>query len=109
MLILDNISIPISKDMEVHSSVLSAWKSALESMGKLIIGMPQAANSGPELLALSSWHLYPDLFLPAYSSEVVRFHDLLVSSGGMLTVGLESGEGKSSCGLSWLLSLAHIN
>ncbi|KAJ8067785.1 hypothetical protein OCU04_003383 [Sclerotinia nivalis] len=109
MLILDNVSIPINQDMVVHSSVLSAWKSALESMEKLVTGMPQAVNSGPTLLALSTWHLYPDLLLPAHDNKVVRFLDPLVQSGGMLTVGLENAGKDDLCGVYWSLSLAHIN
>lgn len=46
MLIVANMNIPVSSDMAVYSSVMVAWKSALESMEKLVSGMPQATNIG---------------------------------------------------------------
>lgn len=107
-LIVANMNIPVSSDMAVYSSVMAAWKSALESMEKLVSGMPQATNIGPPLLALSSWHLYPDLLAMGKREVSVRFDDPLVSPGGQLTIGLstEDGEGR---GVYWSLSLAHLN
>ncbi|KAL9076452.1 MAG: hypothetical protein Q9157_003661 [Trypethelium eluteriae] len=109
MLIIANVNIPINEDMTVPSSVITAWKSALETMENLVSGMPQAVNSGPALLALSSWHLYPDLLLVGHDDAEVRFRDPLVSPGGMLTVGLIRSEKGNSHGVFWSLSLAHMN
>jgi hypothetical protein len=108
MLIVANMNISVSNDMAVYSSVMAAWKSALESMEKLVSGMPQATNIGPPLLALSSWHLYPDLLAIGDKEVPVRFNDPLISPGGNLTIGLttEDGEGR---GVYWSLSLAHLN
>jgi hypothetical protein len=108
MLIVANLNISVSNDMAVYSSVMAAWKSALESMEKLVSGMPQATNIGPPLLALSSWHLYPDLLAIGDKEVSVRFNDALISPGGNLTIGLstEDGEGR---GVYWSLSLAHLN
>ena len=109
MLIIANVNIPINQDMVVYSSVIAAWKSALESMEKLISGMPQAVNSGPTLLALSSWHLYPDILAVGQKSTEIRFNDQLVATGGVLTVGLAPSENSDSRGVYWSLSLAHLN
>jgi hypothetical protein len=108
MLIVANMNISVSNDMAVYSSVMAAWTSALESMEKLVSGMPQATNIGPPLLALSSWHLYPDLLAIGDKEVPVRFNDALISPGGNLTIGLstEDGEGR---GVYWSLSLAHLN
>jgi hypothetical protein len=65
MLIVANVNVPINSDMVVYSSLIEAWTAALESMEKLIVGMPQAIHHGPILLALSCWHLYPDLLAVA--------------------------------------------
>ncbi|KAI9690167.1 MAG: hypothetical protein M1822_009128 [Bathelium mastoideum] len=109
MLIIANVNIPINKDMTVLSSVTAAWKSALETMENIVGGMPQAVNSGPALLALSSWHLYPDLLMVGHDSGEVRFRDPLVSPGGMLTVGLARSTDEDTRGVYWSLSLAHMN
>lgn len=109
MLVIANVNIPINRDMVVYSSVIAAWKSALESMEKLISGMPQAVNSGPTLLALSSWHLYPDILAVGQKSTEIRFNDQLVATGGVLTVGLAPSENSDGQGVYWSLSLAHLN
>jgi hypothetical protein len=108
MLIVANMNISVSSDMAVYSSVMTAWKSALESMEKLVSGMPQATNIGPPLLALSSWHLYPDLLAIGEKEVSVRFNDPLISPGGKLTLGLSTGDGEGR-GVYWSLSLAHLN
>jgi hypothetical protein len=107
MLIVANMNIPVSSDMMVFSSVIPAWRSALESMEKLIGGMPHAANAGPPLLALSSWHLYPDLLAVGEKEVHVKFNDPLVSPGGRLTIGLDT-LGEEGRGIHWSLSLAHL-
>src|SRR6202044_3330770 len=76
---------------------------------KLVSGMPQAVNGGATLLALSSWHLYPDLLVVGQDSADVRFYDPVISPGGMLTVGLARVGDDESRGVYWSLSLAHVN
>lgn len=109
MLIIANVNIPINKDMEVLSSVLTAWKLALDSMERIISGMPQAANIGATLLGLSSWHIYPNLLVIGKETTQVQLNDPLVSPGGVITVGLEPVGNNKSLGLYWSLSLAHMN
>ncbi|OQV02370.1 hypothetical protein CLAIMM_07575 isoform 2 [Cladophialophora immunda] len=76
MLIIANVNIPVNYDMEVYASVKAVWKSAVESMEKLVSGMPQAVNSGPTLLGLSAWHLYPDILTFGKDSTTqVQFRD----------------------------------
>ncbi|KAL9093936.1 MAG: hypothetical protein Q9165_003859 [Trypethelium subeluteriae] len=109
MLIIANVNIPINQDMAILSSVTAAWRSALTTMENLVSGMPQAVNSGPALLALRSWHLYPDFLLVGRDDAEVRFRDPLIRSGGMLTVGLARREDGDNHGVFWSLSLAHMN
>ena len=42
------------------------------------------------LLALSAWHLFPDLSILAPHAADVRFNDHLFSKGGRLTIGLQA-------------------
>lgn len=44
-----------------YRSVIDAWVTALQGMEKVVKGTSQEASSGGLLLALSSWHLYPDM------------------------------------------------
>ncbi|KAH7039002.1 hypothetical protein B0J12DRAFT_788423 [Macrophomina phaseolina] len=111
MSILDDVEVPISTDRIVSTSIIGAWKSAMMSTEMLIGGTPQSNDSGPALLALSSWHLYPDVLVMGKESRAVHFTDHLVPPGGVLTIGLEKPHSvlkTGSNGLHWSLSLAHL-
>lgn len=109
MLILANVNIPVNNDMKVYSSVITTWKSALESMERLVGGMPQAINTcGPTMLALSAWHLYPDLLVVGHKQPEIQMRDPLVAAGGVLTVGLGKPGDEDHRGVYWSLSLAHL-
>lgn len=109
MLLIANASVPISDHMRVYQSVIPAWKAALESTEKLMSGMPQAANYGPCLLAISSWHLYPDIIVTGKTTVSHNFDDPLIRPGGTLTIGLARPGGDTFEGVFWSLSLAHLN
>ncbi|KAL4723594.1 hypothetical protein ACLX1H_009232 [Fusarium chlamydosporum] len=108
MAILDKVNLPISHDT-VYSSVMAAWKSAVETMEKLVKGMPQAVNEGSSLIALSAWHLYPDITVGESDTLPLQFSDPLVQSGGFLTIGLARPHDGEARGVFWSLSLAHLN
>jgi hypothetical protein len=56
MLVIDNLDIPVSHDMRVYSSVITAWKTALQAPEYLVTGMPQSLHqNGAILLGLSAW------------------------------------------------------
>jgi hypothetical protein len=38
MLVIDNLDIPVNHDMRVYSSVMQAWKTALQSLERMVIG-----------------------------------------------------------------------
>jgi hypothetical protein len=81
MTFLDKVDISVSRNLEVYASIVSAWKSALRSMERLIRDMPQAVDTGPILLALESWYLYPDVVVLGSRTAELRFKDPLVSNG----------------------------
>ncbi|KAF5606616.1 uncharacterized protein FSUBG_5802 [Fusarium subglutinans] len=108
MILLDKVNLPISHDT-VYSSVIAAWKSAVETMERLVKGMPQAVNEGSCLLALSAWHLYPDITVEGSDMPPLQFSDPLVQSGGFLTLGLARPREGDAHGVFWSLSLAHLN
>ncbi|ROV88482.1 hypothetical protein VPNG_10361 [Cytospora leucostoma] len=109
MILVANVNVPINEEMKVYQNVIPAWHSALESIKKLVSGMPQASNYGPSLLALSSWHLYPDIILMGPTAVSHPFDDPLIRPGGTLTLGLARPGGVALRGVFWSLSLAHLN
>jgi hypothetical protein len=72
----------------------------------LINGAPQRIDDGAIILGLSAWHLYPDILL-AGSSQVIKQSDPLVSTGGIITVGLE-GKAEASEWVVWSLPLTQV-
>lgn len=111
MLFIANLNIPINinQEMGVYESVITAWTSALVSIENLVSGTPQAVNSGACLLALSSWHLYPNVLITSPLSTSHQFNDPLVKPGGTLTLGLSTPGGGTSRAAFWSLPLAHLN
>ncbi|OCL05909.1 hypothetical protein AOQ84DRAFT_224383 [Glonium stellatum] len=107
-LIPSNITLPINQQQSVFTSVIAAWTTALQTMEKLISGMPQAAQDGASLLGLSAWHLYPDMAVLGPNPIDLQMHDPLVSRGGVLTLGLCASSGHNRLGVYWSLSLAHL-
>ncbi|KAG2415074.1 hypothetical protein HFD88_006265 [Aspergillus terreus] len=109
MLIISNLQKAVTADKSVFSGVLGAWKTALESMENLINGMPQAVNDGSVLIALGSWHIYPDLIVLGKSPAEVHFKDPLIKPGGVVTIGLDQVRANCPQGVYWSLSLKHLN
>ena len=122
MLILNNLSIPVNSKFDTYSSVMFALKTALLAMEELLEGRPQSVQDGSLLLALSCWHIYPDLIvsftdrksglmlttLQILGNRTVKQSDQLVPHNAKLTVGLESSPSLKSTGVRWSLSLAHM-
>lgn len=46
-----------------YASVIEAWKSALVGLDNLLKGISQNLLNGGLLLALLSWHLFPDMLV----------------------------------------------
>ncbi|KAG4439468.1 hypothetical protein IFR05_005047 [Cadophora sp. M221] len=111
MLIIDNLDIPVNHDMRVYSSVMAAWKTALDSLERMVVGMPQSLHQdGAIFLGLAAWHLYPDLLVLSGLEEAksIRIQDSLIAPGGILTIGLQLERKPDSKGIYWSLSLAHL-
>ncbi|KAL8904084.1 MAG: hypothetical protein Q9207_003511 [Kuettlingeria erythrocarpa] len=107
MLIIDNVEIPVNRERDTYVSVMDAWTKSLMQMEALVKGVSQKAMSGEVLLALSSWHLFPDLMVVAPSVTHVRQNDPVFHLGGMLTLGLPTPSSDKH-GIHWSLPLAHL-
>ena len=107
MLILDNISEQVNSSNITYDSVLRAWQNSLQVFEALLNGVSQKAKSGEILLALSAWHLYPDLMVVKPHPKTLSQKDPLLTSCGILTVGLRRAEEEQE-GISWSLPLAQL-
>ncbi|KAL9041141.1 MAG: hypothetical protein Q9180_001471, partial [Flavoplaca navasiana] len=107
MLILDNIQAPVNAKTDTYESVIEAWSNALTLVEALVQGISQQARSGDILLAISSWHLFPDLSVVKPSMTHVRQNDPVFGSGGLLTIGLQTSAVQEQ-GVHWSLPLAYL-
>ncbi|KAI9858562.1 MAG: hypothetical protein M1813_007367 [Trichoglossum hirsutum] len=108
MLILDNISLPVTSNSNVHDDVMEAWKAAMVTLDKLISGMPHRVQSGAVLLGLTSWHLYPDISVLGLTSTQVIQKDPLICPGGVVTIGITDADPSDESGVYWSLPLAYL-
>jgi hypothetical protein len=88
-LIMDSARLPVNNEPETYTSVMSAWKVALEAMNNLVKGLPQRVHDGATLLAASSWHLYPDIAVFGDSCVEVKLNDPIFEPSALLTLGLQ--------------------
>lgn len=104
-LIIKNVP-SITSFGSTYADVMKNWSIAMCAVQNAISGSPQEVRNGAVLLGFLSWHIYPDvqIFSP---DKLVVFSDGLVKSGGIITLGLESGQ-KSDGGVRWSLSLSHL-
>ena len=107
-LIIDNIKLPVNGKTETYGSVIEAWKNSLAQMDGLVNGISQNARHGDILLALSAWHLFPDMMVVMPTTTEIRQHDPIFSSGGMLTLGLKMPDNAGCSGVYWSLPLARL-
>lgn len=108
MLILRNLGLSISPDTSVYQSVMNAWRASLTFMENLISGMPQAVESPAVLLAMSAWHLYPDMAVLQGRTRNIKQNDPLITPGGIVTIGLQNANLGTDFDISWSLPLSHL-
>ena len=110
-LILQNLSMP---QMHSHSGlqyakVISAWTNSLTGFEELLEGRPQTITDSSLLLALSAWHLYPNLLVLSSEVKNVLFNDKLMPQQAVVTVGLlPKATDDDSGAFRWSLALSHL-
>ncbi|KAI1174396.1 hypothetical protein F4777DRAFT_554408 [Nemania sp. FL0916] len=119
-LIWKNLSLPVNNETGLYRSVMDAWSSAAQVLNRVIGGAPHVVNDGAVLLAMSSWHIYPDLLVYGVdvaqkSTTEVLMNDDLIAEGGTLSLGL-SKPGKAytsvpeteNTGVKWSVPLDRL-
>ena len=86
-----------------------------DSFNKLVEGMPHSIENSAILLALSAWHLFPNMSVLSTENHFIKQDDPLIDARGILTLGLQStvsirNQGKYDDigrGITWSLPLAY--
>ncbi|KAF5552211.1 hypothetical protein FNAPI_7126 [Fusarium napiforme] len=107
-LILKNVYFAINPSEAPFVSVIDAWKLAVETTEKLILGIPQEAQNGAAILGLSAWHIYPDIHVYGNKNIEVTMNDELVAAGGVLSLASCPSQRTESRGVYWSLCLSHL-
>jgi hypothetical protein len=105
-LILTNLDIPVGLSEKTLNSVLDSWKTALLGMESLLNQRSQVIQDGSLALALSAWHLYPNLDVPGIKHVVQG--DTLFSPEVEAVLGLEPAPSQQARGVYWSLSLSKL-
>ncbi|MCJ1387657.1 hypothetical protein MMC18_000500 [Xylographa bjoerkii] len=107
-LIVDNIGLQVSSEVEFYASVLDSWFQAMTTLDKIISGEPHRISKGNVLVCISAWHIFPDLNVVGAASKIVEFKDSLVAESGKITIGLHSSNPDHNFGVQWSLALSHL-
>jgi hypothetical protein len=107
-LILKNVYFAINPSEAPFVSVIDAWKLAIETTEKLVLGIPQEAQNGAAILGLSAWHIYPDIHIYGNKNINVTMNDELVGAGGILSLSTCPSQRTESRGVYWSLCLSHF-
>lgn len=107
LLYTDKTGLAVNKNSDPYHSVMLAWKDAMSSMDSLIMGVPQKVRNGAILLAIRSWHLYPDLCVLSHGPDVISQKDGLIPKSGIITIDLEHQD-ETAGSISWSLPLSYL-
>ena len=99
MLILENVNIFVNKWPQVYASVIKAWSTAVSTMDSIIGGSPFSIQDSTSLLALTAWHLYPDIVLLGAETKNIQQHDHLIHLDGIVTIKLRDMTAEDSPGV----------
>lgn len=107
LLYTDKTGLAVNRNSDPYHSVMTAWKDAMSSMDSLIMGVPQKVRNGAILLAIRSWHLYPDLCVLSHGPDVISQGDGLIPKSGIITIDLEHPDDTAGS-ISWSLPLSYL-
>lgn len=86
-LTIDNIQLPFLDSGTTFDKVTQAWIRSMKVLEALLGNEPQVAFDRSVLLAISSWHLYPNLQVFQEEATSVSFSDELFPALGVLSLG----------------------
>ncbi|KAK7981734.1 hypothetical protein PG988_003972 [Apiospora saccharicola] len=107
LLVVKNIKLPYYLG-PTYSNVISTWIQSLKVMNNLLKNLPQEAADRSVLLAISSWHMYPDLLVFQDQTRNIPSKDRLFPPSAVLSLGLEYNSGPQHEPMRWSLALSHL-
>ncbi|KAF4957164.1 hypothetical protein FSARC_11373 [Fusarium sarcochroum] len=108
LLLVERAGIPLKQGSDTYSSVIEAWITALKTMEAVVSGVAQSIRDASIILALTSWHLYPDMFVLGAGSDPVAQHDPLLPAEAKVTLGQSSYTPGADSLACWSLPLAYL-
>ncbi|KAJ4394876.1 hypothetical protein N0V93_004096 [Gnomoniopsis smithogilvyi] len=114
-LIMENVRLPPFVDRgKTYDRVINAWFRSMEVLEALLRNEQRVAYDHVTLLAISAWHLYPDLLVFQDETKKIPFNDHLFSRTAVLSLGIEyhDARGKEHDNVTnstrWSLALSHL-
>jgi hypothetical protein len=89
-LIINNLELPVDGNVDVYTSVVRAWTTAMDTISKLISGISYSVHDGAVLLALSSWHIYPTMLVLRDKETHITQEDPLIPPDAYIMIGIQT-------------------
>jgi hypothetical protein len=106
MLIINNVRKPVNTNQEPYESVVAAWTSGMDTMERLVCGTPQRVQDGAILVAITAWHLYPNMQVLSDRAKDINPGDKLMVRS-LLTISTFDISGGRE-GVFWSLPLSRM-
>ncbi|CAM1500459.1 Fc.00g096210.m01.CDS01 [Cosmosporella sp. VM-42] len=107
-LIMKNVKTPFVDPGSTFEKVTRAWIRSMKVLEDLLQNVPQQVPDRAVLMAISSWHLYPDLLVCQEKVTKVTLNDPLFPRAAILTLGLEPRKSQNDNLCQWSLALSHL-
>ncbi|KAK7409382.1 hypothetical protein QQX98_008444 [Neonectria punicea] len=107
-LIMKNVKTPFVDPGSTFEKVTRGWIRAMMVLEDLLQNVPQQVPDRAVLMAISAWHLYPDLLVCQEKITKVTLNDPLFPPAAVLTLGLEPRGTHSDNLCQWSLALSHF-
>jgi hypothetical protein len=106
MLIINNVHMPVNTNKEPFESVVAAWTSGMNTMERLICGTPQRVQDGAILVAITAWHLYPNMQVLSDRAKDINPGDKLMARSMLTVSSFKISDARE--GVFWSLPLSRM-
>lgn len=106
-LIVNNVKLPYTAPGSTYEKAVSTWIDSMRALNDLLENKPQQASDRGILLAISSWHLYPNIIVFQSQATKIELKDALFPPSAVLTLGVEY-KSQEPTAIRWSLALSHL-